>query len=152
MNNFRFRTPITVRERVRRLDNFDFGKRKDHASAARQELRLAPQNALAEMPGEDEKIVGLHGACLGFGDDGNAGPRRKRAEFVLVHFGNAGHELRSDPAELQHHVARGRGAVADDVLSVRRRATAARPPPKNGTQGVAFVVDGNDDGQQPSLS
>ncbi len=38
--------------------------------------------------------------------------------FVLVHFDNAGLELRPDAAELQHHIALGRGAVADDLLSV----------------------------------
>jgi hypothetical protein len=42
------------------LNDFDLGKREDHAPAGRQELRLPLQDALLEVPGLYKKVVRLH--------------------------------------------------------------------------------------------
>jgi hypothetical protein len=54
------RPPATKLAIAATLNDFDFGKREDHAPAGRQELRLPLQDALLEVPGQYKKVVRLH--------------------------------------------------------------------------------------------
>src|SRR5947209_19932478 len=99
-------------------NDFNLGERKNELAAIGEELLLARDNAILEMPGQHQEIVGLHRARLRLRDDRNVRPRRERAELVLVHFRDRFDQFRSYAAELQDDIALGRGAVSQYALTV----------------------------------
>src|SRR5947209_4236722 len=99
-------------------NDFNLGERKDELAAVGEELLLARDNAVLEMPGEHQEVIGLHRACLWLGNDRNVRPRRERAELVFVDLGDGFDEVRADAAKLQDHIAFGRGAIAENAFAV----------------------------------
>src|ERR1039457_3244489 len=69
-------------------DDFDFRQRGQHLAAGFQICLLARQYAFLEVPGQNQEVVGIDGARLGFGNDGDIRPGREAAEFVRIDLGD----------------------------------------------------------------
>src|SRR5436309_12781548 len=122
-------------------DEFNLGERKDELAPIGEELLLARDNAVLEMPGQDQEIIGLHRACLWLGNDRNVRPRRERAELVFIDLGDGFDEVRADAAKLQDHIALGRGTIAENALAVvfegAKQPREILPMPENALLKVA---------------
>src|SRR5438270_4581505 len=122
-------------------NDFNLGERKDELAAVGEELLLARDNAVLEMPGEHQEVIGLHRARLRLGNDRNVRPRRERAELVFIDLGDGFDEIRADAAELQDDIAFGRGTVAKNALAVvlegAKEPREVLPMPKNALLEVA---------------
>src|SRR5262249_45347582 len=64
---------------------FQFRERKDELPARGQVCRLAPHDAVPEVPGKNEHIVGVLAPHVGFGQNRDSRVRRAAAEFLFVH-------------------------------------------------------------------
>ena len=95
-------------------------KRHDELAAALEELRLALEELVEEVPRQREVVVGRRRPRLLLRDDRDGGADRLRAPLVRVAVGRALDETRVEPGVLQDRVALGRRAVDVDASCPRR--------------------------------
>src|ERR1700694_1737230 len=100
--------PATSRSRAApgrsALNDLDLGQREDHLTATGEEFPLPRHDAVLEVPGEDQEVIGLHRLRFSLGNDRNVRTGREASELVRIQLGDGGNVALAEAAKLQENV------------------------------------------------